>query len=182
MIPTLETERLILRAPEAGDFPVYRAFYADPEASAFYNGPLPEGAAWRKLAADLGHWMLKGHGMWSVIERTTGAMVGGCGLVAPEGWPRAELTWWIIPQARRKGYALEASRAAVRFGYETLGWKRVETHMDDDNAAARLLTGKLGGTLIDRIDFPDGKARNIYAFPRPAGEASQTGLTGQEMV
>ncbi len=167
MIPTLETERLVLRAPIQGDFPVYRAFYADAEASAFYSGPLSESGAWRKLAADLGHWMLRGHGMWSVVERESGDMIGGCGLVAPQGWPRSELTWWIVPAGRRKGYAVEASRAAIRFGYDDLGWARVETHMDDENQAARALARKLGGRIIERLEFPDGLSRDIFEFPRP---------------
>lgn len=102
-IPTLCTARLTLRAPAAADFPVYRAFYADAEASAFYGGPLEAPLAWRKLAVDIGHWALRGFGMWSVVETASGAMVGGCGIVRPEGWPRHELTWWIVPAARRNG-------------------------------------------------------------------------------
>jgi RimJ/RimL family protein N-acetyltransferase len=44
-IPTIETDRLILRAPAATDFPVYRAFFADAEASSYYGGPLAEDRA-----------------------------------------------------------------------------------------------------------------------------------------
>lgn len=167
MIPTLETERLLLRAPCADDFPTYRDFYADEAASAWYGGPMPAHRAWRVLAGDLGHWCLRGYGMWSVCERASGRMVGGCGLVWPEAYPRSELTWWIIPAARRNGYALEASRAAIAFGYETLRWAQVETHMNDANTAARDLTLKLGGAVIARERFPDGLERNIYAFPHP---------------
>ena len=112
IIPQLRTPRLLLRGPARHDFDVYRRFYADPDASFFYGGPLEAGAAWRRLACDLGHWTLRGFGMWSVVEQATGRMVGGCGIVWPEGWPRHELTWWIAPDARRKGYASEASRAA----------------------------------------------------------------------
>jgi RimJ/RimL family protein N-acetyltransferase len=160
----LETERLILRGPDAVDFPVYRAFYADRAASAFYGGPLAPEQAWRKLAFDIGHWSLRGFGMWSVVERQTGAMVGGCGIVWPEGWPRHELTWWIMPGFRRRGYALEASRAAIGWARTTLGWGSVETHMDDTNAAARLLAERLGGSIIARKHFPDGLSRNVYAL------------------
>lgn len=166
-IPTLETARLALRAPAAADFPVYRAFYADAKASAFYGGPLAPASAWRKLAFDIGHWALRGHGMWSLVERSGGKMVGGCGIVWPEGWPRHELTWWIVPEARRNGYALEASRAAIGWAFDALGWSRVETHMDDSNAAARRLAERLGGTVIARETFPDGLARDVYALPRP---------------
>lgn len=167
MIPTLNTERLILRGPCENDFPVYEAFYADAEASAFYGGPLSSLQAWKKLAADLGHWQLRGFGMWSMIERDSGNMVGGCGLVWPQGWPRSELTWWVIPEGRRKGYALEASRAAIAFAYNQLEWDRVETHMDDSNMAAQNLAIKLGGEVSERIMFPDGLERNIYKLPNP---------------
>ena len=165
-IPTLQTDRLILRAPTQNDFPVYKSFYADEAGSAFYGGPLSEEQAWKKLAYDLGHWPLRGYGMWSVEERSTGKMIGGCGLVWPEGWPRSELTWWIVPAARRKGYAIEASHAAIDFAYQTLGWAQVETHMDDDNGPARCLAMKLSGTAIARERFPDGERRDVFALPR----------------
>lgn len=165
MIPEIETERLVMRGPVASDFPVYREFFADAEASAFYGGPLDADRAWRVLAADLGHWALRGYGRWAVVEKSSGQIVGGCGLWWPEGYPRSELTWWIIPQARRHGYAFEASCAAVRFGYRHLGWNLVETHMNDENEAARHLAEKLGGSVLTRERFPDGLERNVYALP-----------------
>lgn len=165
-IVELHTERLILRAPVADDFPVYRDFFADPEASAFYGGPLEAGQAWRVLATDLGHWALRGFGRWSVIERTTGLMIGGCGLWWPDAWPRSELTWWIIPSARRRGYALEASRRVITYALDGLGWPHVETHMNDENEAARRLAEKLGGVVIAREVFPDGLTRSIYQLSR----------------
>lgn len=165
---TMETERLILRMPAAADFPVYRTFYADAEASEFYGGPMPAALAWRKLAFDIGHWALCGFGMWSVVKRDTNRMIGGCGIVQPEGWPRHELTWWILPDARRNGYALEASRAVIGWAHDRLGWPVVETHMRDDNHAARALAERLGGVVIARENFPDGIARDVFALPRPA--------------
>lgn len=164
VIPSLRTSRLMLRAPDAADFDGYRSFYADPEASAFYGGPLDAAQAWRRLAQDIGHWALRGHGMWSLVEQSTGAMIGGCGIVRPEGWPRHELSWWIVPGARRRGYAEEASRAVIRWAVEELGWSEVETHMKDENEAARRLAEKLGGKVIAREIFPDGVERNVYVM------------------
>jgi [ribosomal protein S5]-alanine N-acetyltransferase len=165
MIPILETERLILRGPEERDFQVYRDFFADTQASQAYGGPLEADRAWRVLATDVGHWALRGYGRWSIVEKVSGNMIGSCGLWWPEGYPRSELTWWIIPVARRYGYAFEASQAVVRFGYSVLNWTLVETHMNDQNEAAMRLAVKLGGSVIARELFPDGLERNIYGLP-----------------
>ena len=167
MIPVLETERLVLRAPTPADLPGYVAFYTDGEASAFYGGPVLPHEAYFNLCRDLGHWDLNGFGVWAVTDRKTGAFLGTTGLMRPEGWPRSELTWWLLPQTRGQGFATEASRAAIAWGYDHLGWDLVETHMKDTNAPARALVQRLGGEKIDRIAFPDGLDRDILALPHP---------------
>jgi RimJ/RimL family protein N-acetyltransferase len=159
-----ETQRLRMRIPSAADFETYRAFYADAEASRHYGGPMGPGQAWRKLAQDIGHWALRGYGMWSLYERDSGTMVGGCGLFWPEEWPRHELTWWILPSFRRKGYAAEASMEAIRFAHERLGWTSIETHMNDENDAARALAIRLGGREVAREAFPDGLTRSVFVL------------------
>lgn len=165
-IPSLETKRLTLRAPQESDFSAYEKFYGDAEASKFYGGPKPSLGAWNKLAADLGHWHLRGYGMWALELRESGGFIGACGLVWPEGWPRSELTWWIAPEARQKGFAKEASRAAINFGYDVLKWDFVQTHMMDDNLAAKALVLSLGGVPIARETFPDSFDRDIYKLPK----------------
>lgn len=168
-IPQILTERLRLRAPCEADSATYVRFYGDAEASAFYGGPLSPVAAWSRLARDLGHWGLRGYGLWVIERLDDGQAVGGCGLYWPTGWPRPELTWWILPEHRRQGYAREASVAAIGFGRETLGWSLVETHCADDNAAARNLIRALGGAKIAREPFPDGETRDVFGFPPSAG-------------
>ncbi|MES0810228.1 GNAT family N-acetyltransferase [Roseibium sp. SCPC15] len=164
---SLTTERYTLRPPQAEDFALYRSFFADGEASRFYGGPLREDQAWRVLSGHLGHWQLRGYGMWMIRRKDDNLALGGCGFVWPEGWPRRELTWWLVPQARGQGVAVEVSKAAIRHAYEAYGWPLVETHMNDDNAAARGLVLKLGGREIAREKFPDGLERSVYELPRP---------------
>ena len=165
VIPKLTSDRLILRAPCEADFPIYRSFYADADASHFYGGPKVASEAWKQLAMEVGHWTLKGYGMWSVELRSTGEMVGGCGFWWPDGWPRSELTWWLVKSAQGAGLATEASLAAIDFAYQILKWKTVETHINDDNDAARKLILRLGGTVLTREMFPDGIERNVYLIP-----------------
>ena len=171
-IPCLKTERLLLRAPRAEDADAYCRFYADAEASHFYGGPLRADQAWKRLAQDVGHWQLRGYGLWMLDERETGQVLGGCGLFWAEGWPRSELTWWLLREARGRGFATEASRAVIAYALDRAGWSGVETHMDDANQAARRLALRLGGQLIAREPFPDGKERNVYRLD-PAVSSSK---------
>jgi [ribosomal protein S5]-alanine N-acetyltransferase len=93
-------------------------------------------------------------------------MIGACGIVWPEAWPRHELTWWIATNARRQGFAEEASRAAIAWANGDGGFAAVETHMNDANESARRLAEKLGGEIIARETFPDGVTRNVYRLPK----------------
>jgi len=164
----LKTDRFLLRLPDACDFPAYERFFGDGDASRNYGGPLRRDQAWRVLAGHLGHWRLRGYGLWVIEPLGKGEIIGGCGFVWPEGWPRRELTWWLLPSARGTGAAMEVSLAAIRHAYDVYGWPLVETHMNDDNRAARGLVRKLGGEPIARETFPDGLERTVYGLPRPA--------------
>jgi len=169
-IPTLTTKRLTLRPPTASDLDVYTAFNAvsDTSVGAYRGGKTPAEVL-AVLTGDIAHWS-KGFGMW-LLALGDGTVVGGAGLVHPDDWPSHELTWWLMPDQRRHGYATEASRAVIEFGYDTLGWPQVETHMRDENLPARHLAERLGGTVARRDMFPDGVARDVFALPRHQAEA-----------
>lgn len=166
MSPTLTTSRLTLRLPKSEDFEAYVRFFADAEASHFYGGPLRRDQAYSALCKDIGHWALKGFGKF-VITRD-GETLGGCGIVHPEGWPEHELTWWLLPEARGNGVAVEASQAVLSWARTNLGREQIETHFRDENIAARRLTEKLGGVKSRREVFPDEVTRDIYAIPTAA--------------
>ncbi|MEM7641457.1 MAG: GNAT family N-acetyltransferase, partial [Pseudomonadota bacterium] len=106
-IPTLTTDRLILRAPEARDHPAYAAFYAS-ERSHIIGGPLDETAAWKVLTNDRGHWPLRGFGWWALDDGT--GCIGSCGFHLPAGRPDVELGWSLF-SATGQGYATEAAQA-----------------------------------------------------------------------
>ncbi len=166
-IPTLETRRLRLVPPSSASDDLYQRFYTDAAASRLYGGPLSAGAAWSRLASDLGSWHLQGYGVWTLHRRAEGDLVGACGFWQGRGWPR-ELTWWLLPSARGQGLAQEASLAALSHAYQGFGWEVVETYMNDANAAARTLVERLGGVKTDRRVFPDDLERDVYQLPRPA--------------
>jgi hypothetical protein len=96
-VTLLETERLRLRQFAETDFDSYADLCADAEVMRYVGdrGALSREDAWRQLAMLVGHWALRGYGMWAVDELTSGAFVGRVGLHYPEGWPEPELAWTI---------------------------------------------------------------------------------------
>lgn len=165
-VPALQTARLNLLPLSSACAPAYQAFYTEPDASRAYGGPLTPGAAWARLASDLGSWQLQGFGVWALQRREQGDVVGVCGFWQGPGWPR-ELTWWLLPEARGAGLALEASKAAIAHAYEAWAWPEVQTYMNDNNDAARALVLRLGGMLVGRRSFPDGLERDLFTLPAP---------------
>jgi len=163
-ISTLETERLLLIPPNIDCFDVYQDFYTDEKASTMYGGPISSAQTWSRLKADIGSWHLLGFGIWIIQIKSSKQMIGTCGFWQGHLWPR-ELTWWLLPDARGKGFAKEASLAAVAFAYEKLDFPTVETYMNDENLAARKLVEKLGGRKLRRELFPDKLERDIFLLP-----------------
>lgn len=166
-IPTLESERLVLSPPDRRCEDAYRRFYADADASGAYGGPLAPAAIWSRLAFDIGVWTLQGFGVWAIRRRDEDAVLGMCGFWQGPGWP-VELTWWLLPEARGQGLALEASRLVVAHAHRVWQWPSVQTYMRDDNHAARALVARLGGRLVERRTFPDGERRDLFEIPPAA--------------
>ncbi len=86
-IPILETERLILRAPQFEDLEPMEAFFSGSERSKFLGGPLDQGEVWRALLRAAGHWHLRGYGFWHIVERQTGMMCVHDGFLHHIEWP-----------------------------------------------------------------------------------------------
>ena len=73
MIPTLTTDRLLLRMLQESDFEEYAAIHTDAEVTRFTTRThLDRMESWRHLAMIVGHWHLRGFGMWGVFERESG--------------------------------------------------------------------------------------------------------------
>jgi len=166
-IPTLQTDRLNLVPPSAVAEQLYEEFYTNALASSAYGGPLTAGAAWARLASDLGTWHLRGFGVWLIQRQQQQDFVGVCGYWQGIGWPR-ELTWWVLPEARGAGIAREASEAAIKHAYRVFRWPVVETYMNDTNEPARGLVLRLGGIKTGRRQFPDGLERDVFQIPSPS--------------
>lgn len=164
--PTIETERLVLRAPRSEDAAAHAAFFASPRAE-FVGGPTTAERAWRILALEAGHWVLRGFGRWILTEKGNDAAIGIVGLWRPEGFPENELGWDLFDGATGKGYATEAARAARAYAYETLGWTTLTSMIDPKNAASAAVATRLGAAFAYDFTHQAFGPVQIWRHPGP---------------
>jgi RimJ/RimL family protein N-acetyltransferase len=166
-VPSLDIANLRLRQFAAADLDDYAALCADAEVMRYLGdrGPLSREDAWRQLAMLIGHWTLRGYGMWAVEELASGAFVGRVGLHYPEGWPEPELGWALARRYWGRGYAFEAATAALRIAFVTLGWPRAVSLIAPSNLRSIRLAERLG-ERFERNLVVRGHEVSLYAIER----------------
>ncbi|MGD0192719.1 MAG: GNAT family N-acetyltransferase [Rhizomicrobium sp.] len=153
MIPRLESERLILREWRRDDFEPLARFMADPDVTRYLTGePLSRADAWRNMASLIGHWFLRGYGMWVVERKSDGAFLGRVGMNNPEGWPGLEVGWTLGKEYWGQGYATEAARVAMRYAFLTQPVDGIISVIHIDNSASQAVAARLGETRGARHD------------------------------
>lgn len=151
--PRIESERLILRVPEIGDFERYAEMFTDP-GTHHIGGPLVRGDAWRRFLQMPGAWFAQGYGMFTVIEKSSGLFMGQAGPWFPDGWPDTEVGYALHPEGRGKGYATEACAAAIDWAFAALGWANVIQSIDAANTESQNVARRLGARNIGRGSYP----------------------------
>lgn len=165
-IPVLETRRLILRGPEPQDYPNFKATFTS-YRSRFMGGPLNPYETWMLYAAEIGHWQIRGYGMWMIHDRQSDETYGMAGGWKPAMWPEAEIAWVIWPDKGGKGYALEATDAVRRYLYREKGWTTAVSYIDPKNLDSIRLAERLGAVKDANAASIDGNDA-VYRHPAPS--------------
>lgn len=168
MIPTLHTERLTLRPLTLADLDHVVLFYAS-DRSQYVGGPASPEQVWRMLAAEIGHWALRGFGRWGVDITATGVTCGMVGLWQPDGWPEAEIGWDLWGDHEGKGYATEAGLAARGYAYEVLDWPTAISLVHPENEASRSVAKRLNATHDGMFEHARFGVLEIWRHPAPTG-------------
>jgi RimJ/RimL family protein N-acetyltransferase len=153
--PVIETQRLLLRPPQAVDFDRYAGLLADEHACRFIGGSASRAAAWRKFLQMPGAWAVQGFAMFSVIEKASGLWLGQTGPWRPEGWPGNEVGWSFHPDAWGRGYATEAASAAIDWAFAELGWDEVIHCIAPDNTPSQRVAQRLGSRNLGAVQLPE---------------------------
>jgi RimJ/RimL family protein N-acetyltransferase len=166
-IPDLRTERLLMRGHRAEDADAFVAMAADDEVMRWVGGTMDRPTAWRHMATLVGHWTLRGFGRWALELRETGELVGHAGLWYPEGWPGIEVGWTLARGHWGQGYASEAARAALDWGWRELDATRIISVIEPANERSQAVARRIGSHPTKEVFEYSGKRLTVWEAIRP---------------
>ncbi|MBN1285178.1 MAG: GNAT family N-acetyltransferase [Anaerolineae bacterium] len=149
----IETDRLRLRPFAPDDAPIYaEVIFADPDVTRYLpaSQAAPLDRATRAIAMFADAWAANGYSIWAVERLSDGLFVGACGLMnIPDAPEEVELAYEFGKVYWGQGYATEAARACLRYGFEVGGLSQIVALAIPENAASRRVMEKLGMTFVD---------------------------------
>lgn len=165
-IPELTTARLRFRAFRDSDLDTYAAMLADPEVTRFLGagGAMSRVDAWRQMAMFLGHWVLRGFGLWAVEEIESGRLIGRIGCHYPEGFPGFEVAYTLARDAWGRGYAREGVAAALAYARDVLHRSEIISLIRPDNARSIRVAQSFGAVPAETVEF-FGAPSVVYRYP-----------------
>ena len=154
-IPTITTQRLVLRAFTEEDVePLYHILRGKDVLRYFPPmDPLPRDRVQKMVLRLLKHWEARGYGLWAVTSRATGTLMGRCGLQWLPDTEEVEVDFILGQAFWGQGFATEAARASLRYGFEELELERVVGIVHVENIASRRVMEKLGMTMVEQREF-----------------------------
>lgn len=166
MIPTITTERLILRPYKRSDWDRYFAF-ASSERSKFMGGPMDDEKAWGWFTNDIASWALFGFGALAIdLEEK---IIGFAGLVHPPTFPEAENGWALFDGHEGNGYATEAAAAMLDFAFKSTNLTTVVSYVDQNNVASQAVAKRIGGILDPNAATPwQDDTDHVYRYTKGA--------------
>lgn len=153
----LETERCLLRETVEKDVPAFYKIYSEPSITAYmedlFEDPEDELAYTRDYREKV--YEFYGFGIWTVIKKDTGEIIGRAGCTYREGYDDPEIGFVIGVPWQRQGYAEEVCRAIFEYAKEYLGFERIQAFVKEGNEASVRLCEKLGMRETERISLTD---------------------------
>ena len=182
--PTIETERLVLRRWRDGDKDAFAALNSDPLVMEHFPGVLTREESDRMIRHMELHFEEFGYGLWAVDIRWADRLIGFCGLSVPtfhtHFTPAVEIGWRFVKEEWGNGYATEAARAVVDFGFEQADLDQILSWTIPANERSQGVMERLGMTRAPELDFDhprfldDDRLRRhvVYRLTREDWEAA----------
>ena len=165
----IETERLLLRRFALPDVDDFVALQADREVSRYIQVAQPFGReqATERVQSDEAEWQERGRRLLAIEERAGGRFLGRVTLHDWEQFGETEIGWALRGDARGQGFATEAARAYMAWGFRNLDVPYLTAMIRPDNAPSIAVAARLGMTEV-RSDVLSGNPVVVYAVSRRA--------------
>jgi RimJ/RimL family protein N-acetyltransferase len=176
----IRTDRLILRRWRAEDAEPFAAMNADPRVMEHILAPITRAESDAFLRRIEDRFERQGFGLWALEVAATGAFIGFTGLNVPSfevppfarlAGPPVEIGWRLAVSAWGHGYATEAARAVLAYGFGTLGLAEIISFTTVANVRSQAVMRRIGMThdLADDFDnpnVPDGHPQRPHVLWR----------------
>jgi ribosomal-protein-alanine N-acetyltransferase len=165
--PGIETARLRLRPLAPEDLGAIHRLWVDPEVRRYLwdDERISKERARSVIAASIESFESRGFGLWTVIRKEDGELIGFCGFRSLEGTPEIELIYGVSPPYWGVGLATEAARASIRYGFEEAGFDRIVGIADTENEASRRVLEK-AGMRFEKHAIYEGRKETRYEISR----------------
>lgn len=149
----LETERLRLREIEEEDYDALCFMLRDAEVMYAYEHAFSEEEAWDWLRRQRERYRRDGFGLWAVIRKADGVLIGQCGLTMQpwQGRMVPEVGYLFCKDVWHQGYATEAARAARDYAFSALGLEEVWSIIRVNNLPSRRVAERNGMQVRGQI-------------------------------
>lgn len=159
----LRTARCLIRETIPEDVESFYQIYSHPAITEYMEGLYPEVEEERQYVRDYIEkvYTFFGFGVWTVIERETGAVIGRAGFSYREGFDEPELGFIIGVPWQRRGYAEEVCRAVLAYGWSALEFRQVQALVEPENIPSVRLCEKLGFRKDENVNVGE---KEYYRF------------------
>lgn len=162
----LETQRLLIEDWQQEDWQAFRYIASNPEVMRFIG----DGQIWDDERIQ--QWVRRqidnraelGFAFWKLVDKTTGRLIGHCGMQYLANTGDIEIGWWLAQDCWGRGLATEAARRVLRYGFDTFHFKRIIAIGHPENTASINIMMKLG---MKFEKFTDGKELGLIVQDVP---------------
>lgn len=164
----LDTGRCRVRETIPEDVEAFYRIYSDPSITRYMEDLYPDVEEERQYIRDYIDkvYTFFGFGVWTVVEKESGSVIGRAGLSYREGFEDPELGFIIGVPWQGKGYAKEVCRGVMDYGWRALEFERIQALVEPGNRVSLRLCERLGFCREEEICL-EGKRYDRLIAPRP---------------
>lgn len=168
IIMVFETQRLIIRELNHNDFDSLYEILSDEDTMKHYPSVFDKAKVERWINWSIENYKTFGFGLWAVILKETGEMIGDCGITMQiiNKKIKPEIGYHINKKYQNKGYATEAARGVRDYIFTNTTFNTLYTYMAYTNVASYTVALKNGMRFIEEYPDPDNEFTRVYAITR----------------